>query len=368
MNRTVDYYKILQLNQGAAKAEITAAYRRLCKLYHPDINDSPDAEETMKWINLAYTALSDDAAKVAPRTMKSTPKAANRWDNDVQKSAECVNIYFTGLLNGDFAKSYEVLSEHDKKYVTFQSFCEWRKSVQRLFSIRSFTMKPVTQVFANKLRDGTEVPAVRHMVTVMERNLSRQTVESYKANKIAIMEPGGWRVFLGYRDLNEIAKVFQDLSMEQEQGEMTRHWEEYCNNTCRELNMLNLTGFLEKSKPELYRYKRYKQHMVVACFRVKPVSSSASQEMTADLIEASSKVMSQMLRETDIIAYLGGGIFVILFVELRKKHAELITQRIANRLRGSMHKELRASVYADCNYSIFEGGDLEEYVSRCSRF
>jgi hypothetical protein len=67
-----DYYEVLQVHPKAEPEVIEAAYRRLARLYHPDVNRRPDAGERMRQINLAYEVLSDpekrrayDAARAA---------------------------------------------------------------------------------------------------------------------------------------------------------------------------------------------------------------------------------------------------------------------------------------------------------------
>lgn len=54
-----DYYKILGVDRDAGQKDIKKAYRMLARKYHPDVNDSPDAEERFKEINEAYEVLSD---------------------------------------------------------------------------------------------------------------------------------------------------------------------------------------------------------------------------------------------------------------------------------------------------------------------
>lgn len=52
-----DYYKVLGVSKDAGEKEITRAYRKLAKQFHPDAN--PGAEEKFKEISAAYDVLGD---------------------------------------------------------------------------------------------------------------------------------------------------------------------------------------------------------------------------------------------------------------------------------------------------------------------
>ena len=56
-----DYYKVLGVSDTASDKEITRAYRKLAKQYHPDAN--PGAEDRFKEISAAYDVLGDAAKR-----------------------------------------------------------------------------------------------------------------------------------------------------------------------------------------------------------------------------------------------------------------------------------------------------------------
>ena len=76
-----DCYSILGVPRTATPGEIRAAYRRLARLYHPDLNSGSEAEARMQQINEAYATLSDPGRRRQydlHGTVGSAPAAANR--------------------------------------------------------------------------------------------------------------------------------------------------------------------------------------------------------------------------------------------------------------------------------------------------
>lgn len=58
-----DYYKVLGVERDASPKEIQAAFRKLARKYHPDVNKESDAEKKFKSINEAYEVLKDPEKK-----------------------------------------------------------------------------------------------------------------------------------------------------------------------------------------------------------------------------------------------------------------------------------------------------------------
>ena len=65
MNQTEDLYEILQVSPSAEQDVIQAAYRRLARRYHTDVNKSPGAREMMYRLNHAYEILKDPNERAA---------------------------------------------------------------------------------------------------------------------------------------------------------------------------------------------------------------------------------------------------------------------------------------------------------------
>lgn len=54
-----NYYEVLGVGKGASDDEVKRAFRKLARMYHPDVSKEENAEEKFKEVNEAYGVLSD---------------------------------------------------------------------------------------------------------------------------------------------------------------------------------------------------------------------------------------------------------------------------------------------------------------------
>ncbi len=73
-----NYYEVLGLPFGAPIADVRLRYRQLARLYHPDINPGPEAEEKMRLLNEAYRVLSDPELRLRYHLQVALSRARSR--------------------------------------------------------------------------------------------------------------------------------------------------------------------------------------------------------------------------------------------------------------------------------------------------
>ena len=95
MNPSHDPFYVLGLQPGASPAEIRAAYRRLVKLYHPDHDQSLDAEVKYKEISVAYYTLRDQcfaSEKSAESANHRDPSNRATWTSRDWKTEQTTEV------------------------------------------------------------------------------------------------------------------------------------------------------------------------------------------------------------------------------------------------------------------------------------
>ncbi|HKJ48060.1 MAG TPA: J domain-containing protein [Christiangramia sp.] len=115
----IDYYKLLELDKSASKADIKKAYRKLARKYHPDLNpNDKEAQAKFQQINEAHEVLSD------PEKRKKYDEYGKDWQHADQfeqaKRQQAASGGFGGGFGGGGRQSYSGNFDDD----TFSDFFE----------------------------------------------------------------------------------------------------------------------------------------------------------------------------------------------------------------------------------------------------
>jgi len=387
MSNLLESYRVLGVKVGAGMADVTTSYRQLCRTYHPDITDDPSAEEQMKQINIAYTVLREKFKRESAFRDRQTytrpirryppPAAAPRQkDTDaVQQATEAyqqkaeeraavsavaekeaytvLHDYFIALNTFDYTKAYSFLSDHDKKHITPESFTGWRESVARLYPMREFKIAGGSSVAVVTWGDEKTFHARKFRVIITEDDHADGSAQSGDVNKLVINENGKWGVFLGYREVNELTRTFDKRFESQKKRHVEKRWEEYTAGLHAEYDMFNIMGMRKPVSQELYRQRRYGGSMTFAAISIKQnEKNSAGQE---ELLRSAAKTISSTLRDIDVPAYAGDGVFAIMFVELSKKNAENTIKRLIENIRINAGSGLGAQAKIEYEYDSWTG-------------
>ena len=136
-----DYYRILGVSAKADQHEIKAAYRKLVKIYHPDVvGDDPEKNRMMIEIQEAYEIIGDekkrkehDALRNRKRDIESRPE---RPVQNIQKgrnlSREEMFFNFFGFRPGKGPEDYKN-NKNDKDPVYMkpeQMFASFFKNIR----------------------------------------------------------------------------------------------------------------------------------------------------------------------------------------------------------------------------------------------
>ena len=110
----IDYYKILEIQKSSTEADIKAAYRKLARKYHPDLNPNDEnAKKKFQQINEANEVLSD------PENRKKYDKYGKDWKHadefekanqqqyQSRSNSGGQQSYGGGDFSGDFSEFFE---------------------------------------------------------------------------------------------------------------------------------------------------------------------------------------------------------------------------------------------------------------------
>jgi len=397
MSNLLESYRVLGVKVGAGMADVTTSYRQLCRIHHPDISDEPGAEELMKQINIAYTVLREKFKRESafrdrqtysrpvrrypgPPPYRQQNEEQRQTDEDAQKQAaqahrqraaeraaasadaekeaySVLHDYFAALNTFDYTGAYNHLSNHDKKHIPLESFTQWREAVARLYPMREFKIAGGSSIAVVTWGDDCTFHARKFRIIITEDNHAEDGAQSGDIDKLVINENGKWGVFLGYREINELTRTFDKRFEKKKKRDVEKRWEEFYAGQHPEYNMFNLQGMRKPVTTELYRLRRYGGSMTFAAISITNDEKNAGYE---EMLRSAAKTIAGTLREIDISAYAGDGVFVIMFVELGKKNAESIICRMIENIRNNAGLQLSDKILIKYEYDSWTGNGYAE--------
>lgn len=88
-------YKILNLPDNASKDDVKKAYRKLSKIYHPDINGG-DSKKTAQFVKIkeAYEAILNGVTGIKVEKSTSSSRSTSRPNSNIKESFEILRGYY----------------------------------------------------------------------------------------------------------------------------------------------------------------------------------------------------------------------------------------------------------------------------------
>ena len=115
MAKVEDYYSILQVSPHAPIKDIKAAFRRLARLYHPDLNpNDSEAVEKFKHISQAYETLSDsNKRRRYDRELKyKSTHRSTQYSPKSQSTSKTAQDFYNRGLEKSQQKDFQGAIEH----------------------------------------------------------------------------------------------------------------------------------------------------------------------------------------------------------------------------------------------------------------
>lgn len=114
MNR---YYKTLGLQEGATLSQIKTAYRKLVKLYHPDISTVPNAEEKFIEVQKAYDMLTDHLTGLKSNTNYSKKYTKSKKEDSKEKRSEKRAAHYAKMKYKKFESEQRVYDKMKRSLI-----------------------------------------------------------------------------------------------------------------------------------------------------------------------------------------------------------------------------------------------------------
>jgi curved DNA-binding protein CbpA len=383
MEHWEDYYGLLQVHPQAGPEIIQSAYKRLCRMVHPDINPDPEAAKTMQRINRAYETLSDTHKRRRYHTewTRRSGSASSRVevrervvyinqeerDGGTPEASAAVRSYFDHLRKRDYRGAYAMVSDADKSCFGYGAYVEWQESVGELYEVGGTRLKLFKQYNTFKTNAGTKLPAEEYTVFLSEKDKATGCVNEYTLTKYAVRENGRWRVYLGYRDLTPLKLHFKAMASTPKEAHLLTLWEKHKAFNDLDMGLPNRHGLEEAIEREIYRYKRYARQFALGLFSVTLPGHVSDEGLRERVLKYAGYVINAAVRCIDSAAWLDEGVFAVLLAETDKARAAMAIRRISKAVRHDISACFDFDVVITAGAANYSGQTTQTLLDACMR-
>jgi curved DNA-binding protein CbpA len=168
-----DFYRILGIPDNATMADIKSAYRRLAKLYHPDLNPgSRQSEEKFKEILDAYTILSDEELRAQYDRKR---KYGSSFGGEYSAPPHSAGDKRREAPRKEYPPEYiEMMRQRNRKRIVKQ--IQRRKKILRGMIITFILYLIATAVFESYIHQNKPVVVINHEEKSKRDSINRTDV------------------------------------------------------------------------------------------------------------------------------------------------------------------------------------------------
>jgi len=344
MNRNVDYYKTLQVHHDAGQDIIDAAYRCLCKIYHPDVNKSPMAMERMKDINIAYGVIGDgrkrreyhlewmraNVSKPFASTMLNrdkpspVPDPVQEAKKEEEAATRVLDEFFCETVNERWENAYQKLTAIDQENIPSDDFLEWKRAVSQVYKLGNFRITYFRK-YTNCDYAGVVYPTIyQFSVGLTEMQISTKQISEETTQKYVAYDGVTWRVCLGYTDLKPTIMKFKYLAQALPKMDKDEVFMKAITKIDLLTGLFSLGGFVEQAEREMLRSQRYGNPLSLAVVTIRPLADGdevPDENLLDACISYAAEILCANIRKTDILGRCNRSSFSILFTETKPEDA-----------------------------------------------
>lgn len=373
MQNWLDFYAVLQVHYSAEPDVIEAAYKRLCKKYHPDVNPSPSATQRMQQLNQAYETLHDAQRRkkyhqlwVEKTGTPSEHLSYQQADEPAQAAqpaaasapvhrAEIVlEQYFEAVKDGRLRDAYRLLFREVRRKNPASSFIAWRQSVQQVFQITGFSIQHGNFEECMRIGDYICCPAQHFQVTIREKDLRTGLESSETVLQTVVQDGPQWGVYLKYKDLDQAAVTFR-----QAMGIKLKPMPD---------GLVDKADFYARADEQAELYRRRNQPLVLGQLiieehRRRALSPGVLEELTLLVGE----IIGKNLRENALLSDLGEGHFALMMEQTHLDDAAAVLEPLEEQFNEMARTRLRQKILLKSRLAEYEKGTTSHVIAQLGR-